>query len=207
VGQTAKTTDAKVLDITFDLVWQRGCDAVSIRDLEVALDIRAPSIYRRFHSRDQLLAAAIDRYVDKIIRQRIRQFLIDADDPLDGIRQYYLSNTEVEFQSLARRGCLLVSTSQQTAFKIPVIREAVTRGFNEMESALAAAIDRAAAQGHQFQCAADELALALTQSHIGFLVLMRSGKDGLDAAMTVALDALLGPQNLGTRKSAAAKLK
>ena len=32
-----KTTDTKVLDITFDLVWQRGCDAVSMRDLEVAL--------------------------------------------------------------------------------------------------------------------------------------------------------------------------
>jgi AcrR family transcriptional regulator len=197
VGQPAKTTDAKVLDITFDLVWQRGCDAVSIRDLEVALDIRAPSIYRRFHSRDQLLAAAIDRYVEKVVRPRIRQFLIDADDPLVGIRQYYLSNTAVEFQSLARRGCLLTSTSQQTAFKIPVIREAVTRGINEMESALAAALDRAAAQGHQFQCAADELALALTQSHVGFLVMMRSGKDGLDTAMTVTLDALLGPRNLG----------
>lgn len=197
MGQPAKTTDAKVLDITFDLVWQRGCDAVSIRDLEVALDIRAPSIYRRFHSRDQLLAAAIDRYVEKVVRPRIRQFLIDADDPLVGIRQYYLSNTAVEFQSLARRGCLLTSTSQQTAFKIPVIREAVTRGINEMESALAAALDRATARGHQFHCAADELALALTQSHVGFLVLMRSGMDGLDAAMTVTLDALLGPRNLG----------
>jgi len=198
VGQTAKTTDTKMLDITLDLVWQRGCDAVSIRDLEVALDIRAPSIYRRFHSRDQLLAAAIDRYVETVVRQRIRQFLIDADDPLDGIRQYYLSNTDVKSKSLARRGCLLVSTSQQAAFKIPVIREAVTRGINEMESALAAALDRAEAQGHQFQCAADELAVALTQSHIGFLVLMRSGKDGLNAAMTVTLEALLGPRNLGT---------
>jgi len=198
VGQTAKTTDTRMLDITLDLVWQRGCDAVSIRDLEVALDIRAPSIYRRFHSRDQLLAAAIDRYVETVVRQRIRRFLIDADDPLDGIRQYYLSNPDVKSKSLARRGCLLVSTSQQAASKIPVIREAVTRGINEMESALAAALDRAEAQGHQFQCAADELAVALTQSHIGFLVLMRSGKDGLDAAMTVTLDALLGPQNLGT---------
>lgn len=198
MGQTAKTTDTKMLDITLDLVWQRGCDAVSIRDLEVALDIRAPSIYRRFHSRDQLLAAAIDRYVETVVRQRIRQFLIDADDPLDGIRQYYLSNTDVKSKSLARRGCLLVSTSQQAAFKIPVIREAVTRGINEMESALAAALDRAEAQGHQFQCAADELAVALTQSHIGFLVLMRSGKDGLNAAMTVTLEALLGPRNLGT---------
>lgn len=206
MGQKAKTTDAKVLDITYDLLWQRGCDAVSIRDLEVALDIRAPSIYRRFHSRDQLLAAAIDRYVEKVVRRRIRQFLVDADDPLDGIRQFYLSNTEAKFQSLARRGCLLASTSQQTAFEVPVIRDAVTRGFDEMESALGGALDRAAAHDHQFQCATDELARALVQSYAGLLVMMRSGRDGLDAAMTVTLNALLGPQNFGPRNSVAGKL-
>lgn len=193
MGQTLKTTDAEVLDTTYDLIWRRGCDAVSIRDLEVALDIRAPSIYRRFHSRDQLLAAAIDRYVEKVVRRRIRQYLIDADDPVDGIRQYYLSNTEVKYQSLARRGCLLASTSQQTAFKTPVIREAVIRGFKEMESALIGALDRAVAQGHEFHCGTHDLALALTQSHVGLLMMMRSGRHGLDAAMTVTLDALLGP--------------
>lgn len=193
MGQTAKTTDANVLDITFDLVWQHGCDAVSIRDLEVALDIRAPSIYRRFHSRDQLLAAAIDRYVEKVVRPRIQRFLIDAVDPLDGIRQYYLTSIDVKFQSGARRGCLLASTSQQTAFGVPVIREAVTRGSNEMESALVDALDRAAAQGHRFQYATDELVGALTQSHIGLLVMMRSGRVGLESAMAVTLDALLRP--------------
>jgi AcrR family transcriptional regulator len=194
VGQTVKATDAQVLETTFDLIWRRGCDAVSIRDLEVALDIRAPSIYRRFHSRDQLLAAAIDRYVERVVHPRIRHFLIESPDPLDGIRQYSLSSIELQDQFLERRGCLLASTSQQTAFDVPVIREAVTRGFDEMESALIDALDRAVAQGHRFQCATDELARALIQSWVGLLVLMRSGRHGLDAAMTVTLDGLLGPR-------------
>ncbi|MGI9161608.1 MAG: TetR/AcrR family transcriptional regulator [Mycobacterium sp.] len=192
MGQTLKATDAQVLDRTFDLIWRRGCDAVSIRDLEVALNLRAPSIYRRFHSRDQLLAAAIDRYVERVVRHRIRLYLVDAADPLDGVRQFYLSNTEQQFQSLARRGCLLASTSQQTAFEAPVVREAVTRGFDEMESALVRALDQAAAQGHRFPFPTDELAGALIQSYTGLLVLMRSGRGGLDATMTVTLDALLG---------------
>lgn len=194
MGQTMKASDAQILDTTLDLIWRRGCDAVSIRDLEGALDIRAPSIYRRFHSRDQLLAAAIDRYVDRVVRPRIRLFLVDAADPLEGIRQYSFSSIELQHQSLARRGCLLASTSQQTALEVPVIREAVTRGFDEMESALVDALDRAAAQGHRFQCATGELARALIQSWVGLLVLMRSGRDGLDAAMAVTLDGLLGPR-------------
>ena len=193
MGQTLKTTDAEVLDTTYDLIWRRGCDAVSIRDLEVALDIRAPSIYRRFHSRDQLLAAAIDRYVERVVRPRIHHFLVKATDPLDAIRQYSLGNIELQYQLLARRGCLLASTSQQRAFEVPVIRQAVTRGLDEMESALVGALDRAAAHGHRFQFATDELARALIQSSVGLMVLMRSGRDGLDAAMTVTLDALLGP--------------
>ncbi len=193
MGQTKKATDAQVLDKTLDLIWRRGCDAVSIRDLEVALDIRAPSIYRRFHSRDQLLAAAIERYVERVVRPRIRLFLVDAADPLEGIRQYSLSSIELQCQFLERRGCLLASTSQQAAFDVPVIREAVTRGFDEMESALIDALDRAAAQGHRFHCATDELARALIQSWVGLLVLMRSGRDGFDAAMAVTLDGLLGP--------------
>lgn len=194
MGQTMKASDAQILDTTLDLIWRRGCDAVSIRDLEGALDIRAPSIYRRFHSRDQLLAAAIDRYVDRVVRPRIRLFLVDAADPLEGIRQYSFSSIELQHQSLARRGCLLASTSQQTALEVPVIREAVTRGFDEMESALVDALDRATAQGHRFQCATGELARALIQSWVGLLVLMRSGRDGLDAAMAVTLDGLLGPR-------------
>ena len=64
MGRPVKTTDTDVLDVTYVLAWQRGCDDLTIRDLEVALDLRAPSIYRRFHSRDELLAAAIDRYSD-----------------------------------------------------------------------------------------------------------------------------------------------
>lgn len=193
MGQTLKTTDAQVLDRTLDLIWRRGCDAVSIRDLEVALDIRAPSIYRRFRSRDQLLAAAIDRYVERVVRPRIRLFLVEAADPLEGIRQYSRSSIELQNQFLARRGCLLASTSQQSAFDVPVIREAVTRGFDEMESALVDALDRAVAQGHRFPSATDELARALIQSWVGLLVLMRSGRDGLESAMAVTLDGLLGP--------------
>ena len=91
MGRPAKTSDSDVLDIAYALAWQRGCDDVTIRDLEIALDLRAPSIYRRFRSRDELLAAAIDRYVECVVDVRVRRYLEGADDPMRGIRRFFLT--------------------------------------------------------------------------------------------------------------------
>ena len=43
--------DTDLLDASDDVLWPDGCDAVSIRDLETALGLKAPSLYRRVHSR------------------------------------------------------------------------------------------------------------------------------------------------------------
>ena len=191
MGRPAKMTDTDVLDITYALAWQRGCDDVTIRDLEVALDLRAPSIYRRFQSRDVLLAAAIDRYAERVVGGRVRRYLQDADDPLAGIRQFFLSALHSTANPEIPRGCLIATTSQQSSYAIPAIRDAVTRGFATVEEALRAALDRAVADGHQFASANHDLARALLQNFLGVLVLVRCGHDQLEPSMTVMLDALL----------------
>ena len=191
MGRPAKTTDSDVLDITYALAWQRGCDDVTIRDLEVALDLRAPSIYRRFHSRDELLAAAIDRYTDRVVGGRVRRHLEDAGDPLEGIRGFFLSAVDSTAQPHMPRGCLVATTSQQSSYAVPAIRDAVDRGVAKVEEALRAALDRAAAQGHQFTSPHQDLAWALLQNFLGVLMLVRCGHDHLEPSVTVMLDALL----------------
>ena len=193
MGRPAKTTDSDVLDITYVLAWQRGCDDVTIRDLEVALDLRAPSIYRRFHSRDELLAAAIDRYVECVVDVRVRRYLEGTGDPLRGIRRYFLSVVDLAAEPDVPRGCLVATTSQQSSYAIPVIRDAVNRGVSRVEEALCAALDRAADAGHHFASPHRDIAQALLQSFLGVLLLMRCGQDHLKPSVTVMLDALLGP--------------
>lgn len=193
MGRPAKTTDSDVLDATYVLAWQRGCDDVTIRDLEIALDLRAPSIYRRFRSRDELLAAAIDRYVECVVEYRVRRYLEDADDPLRGMRRFFLTVTDARVDPALPRGCLLATTSQQSSYAIPVIREAVDRGVARVEEALCAALDRAHAAGHEFTSPHRELARALLQGFLGVLMLARCGHGNLEPSVSVMLDALLGP--------------
>jgi len=193
MGRPAKTTDSDVLDATYTLAWQRGCDDVTIRDLETALDLRAPSIYRRFRSRDELLAAAIDRYVECVVERRVRRYLEGAGDPLRGVRRFFLTVTDAPVDPAGPRGCLLATTSQQASYSIPVIREAVDRGVARVEEALCAALDRAHAGGHEFASPHHELAKALLQGFLGVLMLARCGHGNLGPSVAVMLDALLGP--------------
>jgi len=193
MGRPAKTTDSDVLDITYALAWQRGCDDVTIRDLEIALDLRAPSIYRRFHSRDELLAAAIDRYVECVVDVRVHRYLENTRDPLRGIRRFFLSVADTRANLGVPRGCLLATTSQQSSYAIPAIRDAVDRGVAKVEEALRAALDRAADQGNRFTSPPHNLARALLQNFLGVLLLVRCGHDHLKPSVTVMLDAILRP--------------
>jgi AcrR family transcriptional regulator len=191
LGRPAKTTDSDVLDITYALAWERGCDDVTIRDLEIALDLRAPSIYRRFHSRDELLAAAIDRYVDRVVGGRVRRYLEGTDVPLEGIREFFLSSVDSTAQPRRPRGCLVATTSQQSSYAVPAIRDAVDRGVAKVEDALRAALERATARGHEFTSPPHDLAQALLQSFLGVLMLARCGHDHLEPSVSVMLDAFL----------------
>jgi len=191
MGRPAKMTDTDVLDVTYELIWQRGCDDVTIRDLEDALELRAPSIYRRFGSRDQLLAAAIDRYVERVVQARITRFLDEANDPIQGIREFFLSVVKIPAGAASAPGCLLTSTSQQSVREVPAIGAAIGRGFELIEVAFRRTLDRAVTQGSTFASPSPEVARTLLQSFQGVLVLARCGFDQLDVSVNRTLDALL----------------
>ena len=191
MGRPAKMTDTDVLDVTYELIWQRGCDDVTIRDLEAALDLRAPSIYRRFGSRDELFAAAIDRYVERVVQGRITKFLDGSDDPLQGIREFFLSVVTIPAGAARAPGCLLTTTSQQSAGNVPAIGAALGRGFELIELAFRRTLDRAVGQGRTLASPSPEVARTLLQSFQGVLVLARCGFDQLDVTVNRTLDALL----------------
>jgi len=191
MGRPAKMTDTDVLDVTYQLIWAHGCDDVSIRDLEEALDLRAPSIYRRFGSRDELLAAAIDRYVERVVQARITRFLDEANDPIQGTREFFLSVVKIPAGAASAPGCLLTTTSQQSVREVPAIGAAIGRGFELIEVAFRRTLDRAVTQGSTFASPSPEVARTLLQSFQGVLVLARCGFDQLDVSVNHTLDALL----------------
>ncbi len=190
MSRPAKYDDTDLLDRSYDLLWRDGCDAVSIRDLEEALDLKAPSIYRRFHSREELIARSVDRYVERVVGGRIRRHLDGAADPVAGLRSFFISALEPAQGESIARGCLLTVTAGQVATTTPRVRTAVDAGLGSVEAALRVQVGRAVAMGRTAAGTdPDTLAGALLLAFEGLLVLARTGRPGLVAAVDQLLTA------------------
>jgi TetR/AcrR family transcriptional repressor of nem operon len=189
-----KYDDTDLLDRSYDLLWRDGCDSVSIRDLERALDLKAPSIYRRFHSRHELIARSVDRYTGRVVGGRIRRHLDATVDPVVGLRAFFTSAIEPAPGESVPRGCLLTLTAGQAACDHPGVRGAVDSGLVSVEAALRAQVHRAVGSGRAAPGADPEaLATALFVAFEGLMVLARSGHSGLDGAVEQLLDACFPP--------------
>ena len=188
MGRPRKLDDDELLDQAIDLFWRDGCDAVSIRDLEVALDIKAPSIYRRFPTRDDLVAACVDRYVEQIVRRRVDRYLVGTDDPVRGLQKFFTTTLAPHPGETTPRGCLLTTTAGQHAGDASAVRAALQRGFDAIREGLRDALRRAQAQGRiadRIDC--DITAASLLLSFEGLLVLARNGAPDLRAAIDTTL--------------------
>jgi len=183
--------DDDVLARATELFWKHGSDSVTIRDLERALDLKAPSIYRRFHSKDELLVRCIDRYIEHTVGGRIQHFLDGADDPLAGLSAFFTSVLRPHPGESRCRGCLLTATSGSAKASNPEVRSAIARGFATIEAALRRQVERAVDNG-QLEPDTDSAAVArsLLMSFQGLLVLARSGAPDLHASIAATFCAL-----------------
>jgi len=147
MGRPIKIAEPQLLDAVTNLLWRDGCDATSIRDIEEEVGMRAPSLYRRFGSRDLLISRCIDRYVDTVVAARIDRYLDGDIEPIVGLRRFFLSVLKPVKGESTPRGCLLTATSGQNAIVAPEVSEAVSRGLRQIEEALTAQGARAQLDG------------------------------------------------------------
>jgi len=184
VPRPAKYDDTDLLDRSYELLWCDGCDAVSIRDLEQVLDLKAPSIYRRFHSRDELIARSVDRYVERVVAGRVRRHLDRADDPVAGLRSFFQSALDPAPGEARPRGCLLTLTAGQSAGDAPEVRAAVDAGLAAVEAALETQVRRASERGRTAPGTdVHALTSVLLLAFEGLLVLARAGRVDLAPAV------------------------
>lgn len=180
MGRPAKLQLDEILARATDLFWREGCGAVSTRDLEAALDLRAPSIYRRFQSKHTLLARCIDHYVDTVVTGRIQRKLERADDPMRGLYDFFTSTLHPHGRETRLRGCLLANTAAHPDGQVPEVHDAIRRGLLLTEAAFARQITRAQQSG-QFDSELDPhtISQSLVMTLQGLLTLVRLGASDL----------------------------
>lgn len=179
MGRPRKIDDEEILDRAMALFWERGWADTSIRDLEEALDLKAPSIYHRFGSREGLGAAVVEHYGDRVVRRRVAKYLSGEGDPLDNIARFLRLSVTQSRAGEQLRGCLLTTTSLEAVDPDEALRVALVRGFDLIEAGLRRELERADALG--LLRAGIEVRAALSMLVLAMQGLMASARGGVKA--------------------------
>ncbi|GHG93506.1 TetR/AcrR family transcriptional regulator [Pseudodonghicola xiamenensis] len=104
----------EVLQKALELFWAKGYHATSLKDLEVALDMRPGSIYAAFGSKEALFAETLKRYAERSQVQFDRT-IAGAPTPLAGLAAHVRAlGCPPEDKAPPSRACMLVKTLLET---------------------------------------------------------------------------------------------
>jgi len=116
-----------------------------MKNLESATGLTPGSIYNSFGSKDGLFLSSLDHYIEKVVKRRVRRYLLEGD-PVAGIEAYFYDGFRIENGEI-RDGCLLINTSTELGPHDEVVRKHVVKGMKVAQEGLEKAIDRAKQAG------------------------------------------------------------
>lgn len=176
MARPAKFERDVILDRAMRTFWVRGWSSTSIRDLEGAIGVKAPALYRRFGSKDGLTLAVVDHYVDRVVGRRIARHLTGTGDPISNLGAFFESAVTPPDSGAPLVGCLLTTLSTEHAHVDPAVQHAVDRGVDEIDRAVRSELRRAEATGRLAPgLAVDDAAATLALAWHGLMVLARGG--------------------------------
>jgi TetR/AcrR family transcriptional regulator, transcriptional repressor for nem operon len=106
--------ETTALDAALECFWQRGYEATSVRDLAASMGLTAPSLYNAFGDKQQLFARALERYLDRTTRGRLRRLEMSLP-PKDAILRFFAEIIEHSINDRKRKGCFLVNSALEVA--------------------------------------------------------------------------------------------
>jgi len=121
-----------------EVFWRDGYAEASVPALERATGLNRSSIYHAFGSKRGLFDAAVQSYLDEVVRPRLRPLVADDVAPgalveyLTGLRAALARSDEVQGTS----GCLLVNTSGSPIAADDAVRRTVADYRAELRAAL-----------------------------------------------------------------------
>ncbi len=204
--RTRTLSDEVILERAISVFWRQGYAGASLRDLTQATGLSAAALYHRFADKDGLFVAALTRYADEGLNERLAR-LSGFDDPLKAMRALFDELIALSLADPEHRGCLLVNTALDGAPMSSAARAVVRDRLGEIEAFFSAQLRRAAAKGllsADINVAAS--ASALLGSVLGLRVLARLDPDP-KRMRALADHAMDGLARAGVKASAPASLK
>jgi TetR/AcrR family transcriptional repressor of nem operon len=152
------------------MVRAKGPDGTSVNDVMRDAGLTHGGFYRHFATKDDLLAAGLDRAFESFVRPLAAQIEQgDADDALAAFRELYLSDIHVAHPE---EGCPITAAGSELGRAAAPVRQSFSEGASRMVSLLA--VGKAGPPEAQTQAAIRELAMM-----VGAIIIARAGDRAL----------------------------
>jgi TetR/AcrR family transcriptional repressor of nem operon len=142
MGRTRTFAEIDVARAARGVFWSRGYEDTSLPDLEAATGLNRSSIYHSFASKRGLFDAAVESYLDDVIRPRLAP--LGASDVEPGALETYLRGLREamidERTPLAKNGCLLLNATGSSLGHQAGLKTVVTRYCDDLRSAIASGV-------------------------------------------------------------------
>jgi TetR/AcrR family transcriptional repressor of nem operon len=102
-----------VLTAAIQCFWNRGYEATSVKDLVEKTGITAASLYNAFGDKRTLFRAALDRYVENSVGERIRR--CETLPAREAIETFFQDIVDRSLSDRDHKGCLLVNSALEIA--------------------------------------------------------------------------------------------
>ncbi|MFZ4895511.1 TetR/AcrR family transcriptional regulator [Plantibacter sp. Mn2098] len=188
MGRTQEFDTVQAVQSARDVFWDRGYEATSLADLEAATGVGRSSLYHAFDNKRGLFDAAVQDYLDTVIRPRLR-VLAAAENGREGLTAYFGGIAAVIASLPAdspRRGCLLLNSAAGLAGHDEALRLVVDDYRLELTNAVADALRLARPEADPADVAAE--ARLLTSLSVSALLLARVNGEEAVAILGIAVD-------------------
>ncbi|EME19599.1 TetR/AcrR family transcriptional regulator [Rhodococcus triatomae] len=125
-----------------DVFWDKGFEQTSVPELERVTGLNRSSLYNAFGSKRGLFDAAVQDYLDRVVRPRLRILTGEPTSPDAAIRYYRSLSAALGAlpDELSSRGCLLLNSAAGFAAHDDTQRAVVDAYRSELAAALAHAL-------------------------------------------------------------------
>ncbi len=125
----------RIVQVAAKLFRERGFDGIGVADLMKSAGLTHGGFYGHFGSKDDLVAEACGRALEKSVEKWDRLAAESPEDPLRAIAGSYLSQTHIDKPG---SGCLLAALGPDVARQDRSVRRAMTDGLRTMMERLTA---------------------------------------------------------------------
>ncbi|PXX92572.1 TetR family transcriptional regulator [Marinobacter vulgaris] len=136
------------LEKAMNLFWEKGYAGASMKQIELALDMRPGSIYATFGSKDGLFSEALAAYAERGGAE-LREHLAGYQSILDGLQEYLrrVARQSSPGTDIPSRACMVVKTLLEASYTNTVVADQANTILHAIEQSLRELLEQAKMRG------------------------------------------------------------